>query len=140
MGGTISDNCNNLDKDIWKLCIKEKVWISAERIPGSKNYQADFMSRSINDNTEWELSTELFQKIVKQFSVTPRINLFASHLKKQSKRNVSRHPDPYCYAADAFNFSWKNEIIYAFPSFSMTGRSISKIIRDQSTEIMIVPR
>ena len=62
MGGTISDNCNNLDKDIWKLCIKEKVWISAERIPGSKNYQADFMSRSINDNTEWELSTELFQK------------------------------------------------------------------------------
>ena len=83
---------------------------------------------------------ELVQKIVKQFSVTPRINLFASHLKKQLKRYVSRHPDSYLYAADAFNFSWKNEIIYAFPLFSMTGRSISKIIRDQSTEIMIVPR
>ena len=65
MGGTISDNCNNLAKNIWKFCIKERVWISAEHIPGGKNYIADFMSRSFNGNTEWQLSTELFQKMVK---------------------------------------------------------------------------
>ena len=35
MGGNMSDNCNNLAKDIWKFWIKEKVWISAEHIPGS---------------------------------------------------------------------------------------------------------
>ena len=52
MGGTISDNCNNLAKDIWKFCMKEKVCISAEHIPGCQNYMADFMSRSFNDNTE----------------------------------------------------------------------------------------
>ena len=55
------------------------------------------------------------------------------------KDNVSWHPDPHCYALDEFNFSWKNEIIYAFPPFSMTGKSISKIIKDQSTGIMIAP-
>ena len=86
MRGTISDNCNNLTKDIWKFCIKEKVWSSAEHIPGSKNYIADFMSKSFNDNTEWQLFTDLFQKIVKEFSVTPSIDLFASHLNKQLER------------------------------------------------------
>ena len=44
------------------------------------------MSMSFNDNTEWQLSTELFQKIVKEFSVTPSIDLFASHLNKQLER------------------------------------------------------
>ena len=52
MGGTISDNCNNLAKDIWKFCKKEKAWILLEHISGSENYIADFMSRSFNDNTE----------------------------------------------------------------------------------------
>ena len=55
------------------------------------------MSMSFNDNTEWQLSTKLFQKIVKQFSVTTSIDLFASHLKEQLER--------YFYAVDAFNFS-----------------------------------
>ena len=36
-------------------------------------------------------------------------------------------------------FFWKNKIIYAFPPFSMIGRSILKIIRNQSAGIMIVP-
>ena len=94
------------------------------------------MSRSFNDNTEQQLCTELFQKIVKQFSVTPTI---ACHLNKQLERYVSWHPDPYCYIVDAFNFSWKNEVIYAFPPFSMIDKSILEIIRDQSTGILIVP-
>ena len=63
------------------------------------------MSMSFNDNTEWQPSTELFQKIVKQFSVTTSIDLFASHLKEQLERYVSWHPEPYFYAVDAFNFS-----------------------------------
>ena len=43
MGGAISKNCNDLAKDIWKFCIKEKVWISAENNPESENSIADFM-------------------------------------------------------------------------------------------------
>ena len=91
------------------------------------------MSRSFNDNTEWQLSSGLFQKLVKQFSVTPSIDLLAYHLKKQLERYVSWYPDPYCYAVDAFNFSWKKEMIYAFPPFSIIGRSISKIISQQES-------
>ena len=92
MVGITSDNCNNLAKVIWKFYIK-KVWISVEHIPGSENCIADFMSRSFNDNTEWQLFTELFQKIVKQYSINLSIELFASHLSKQ-ERYVSWHPDP----------------------------------------------
>ena len=63
------------------------------------------MSMLFNYNTEWQLSTELFQKIVKQFSVTTSIDLFTSHLKEQLERYVSWHPEPYFYVVDAFNFS-----------------------------------
>ena len=66
------------------------------------------MFRSFNDNTEWQLSTELLQKMVKQLSVTPSTDLFASHLDKRLERYVFWHPAPYCYAVDAFNFSLKN--------------------------------
>ena len=96
------------------------------------------MSRSFNGNTEWQLSTELFQ-IVKQFSVILSINLFVSHLNNHLEMYVSRNPDPYCYAVDAFKFSWKNEVICAFPPFGTIDRSISKIIRDKSVGIVIVP-
>ena len=63
------------------------------------------MSMLFNYNTEWQLSTELFQKIVKQFSVTTSIDLFTSHLKEQLERYVSWHPEPYFYVVDSFNFS-----------------------------------
>ena len=45
-------------------------------------------------------------KIVKQFSVTPSIDLLASHLNKQ-ERYASWHPDQYCYAVDGLNFFLK---------------------------------
>ena len=86
---------------------------------------------------EWQLSTELFQKILKQFSVTPSIDLFASHVNKQLERHVSWHLEPYCYAVDTFNFSWKNEIVCTFPPFSMTARLILKIIKGYITGIIM---
>ena len=85
--------------------MKEKVCILAEHILGRKISGADFISRSFNDNIEWQLSTKLFQKPAKQFSVIPSIDLFTSHLKKQLERYVSWYHDPCCYAVDAFNLS-----------------------------------
>ena len=31
----------------------ENIWISAAHIPGKQNTIADFMSRSLNENTKW---------------------------------------------------------------------------------------
>ena len=54
--------------------------------------------------------------------------------------HVSWMPDPYCIAVNAFNFSWKTHKIYAFPPFSLVGAAISKLIRDNTIGIMIIPK
>ena len=45
------------------MWISGNIWISAVHIPGKQNTNADFISRSLNENTKWELSAETFKKI-----------------------------------------------------------------------------
>ena len=54
--------------------------------------------------------------------------------------HVSWMPDPYCIAVNAFNFSWKTHEMYAFSPFNLVGAAISKLIRDNTIGIMIIPK
>ena len=47
---------------------------------------------------------------------------------------------PYCIVVNAFNFSWNTHKIYAFSPFSLVGAAISKLITDNTIEIMIIPK
>ena len=47
---------------------------------------------------------------------------------------------PYCIVVNAFNFSWNTHKIYAFSPFSLAGAAISKLITDNTIEIMIIPK
>ena len=49
--GTVSLKCNILSKKIWDLCNENGCWISAEHIPGSHSVAADFMSKTLNEDT-----------------------------------------------------------------------------------------
>ena len=85
------------------------------------------MSRLLNDNPEQKLDRQIFQKILKLFSVKPEIDIFASHLNYQDPTYVSWNPDKNAYAIDPFSISWTNLKFYAFPPFSLIRTSISKI-------------
>ena len=52
MGGSVFEKCNELAKHVWHFCIQENIWISAVHIIGKENTVADYMSRSLSDNTE----------------------------------------------------------------------------------------
>ena len=97
------------------------------------------MSRLLNDNAEWKLDLQIFQKILKLFSVKPEIDIFASHLNYQVLTYVSWNPDKNAYAMDAFSISWANLKFYAFPLLSLIGTSISKIRREMGVGIIIIP-
>ena len=98
------------------------------------------MSRVISDNTEWMLSIKLFKILWDKFQFSPQVDLFATCLNKQIDKYVSWMPDPYCIAVNVLNFSWKTHKIYVFPPFSLVGAAISKIIRDNTIRIMIIPK
>ena len=79
MGGLASNSCNHLAKETWTYCTDQKIWLSAVHIPNT----ADYMSRLLNENTEWRLAPLVFYKIVNLFKITPEIDLFASALNHQ---------------------------------------------------------
>ena len=108
-------------------------------IPGKENNEADYMSRLLNDNTEWKLDALIFQKVLKLFSVKPEIDIFASHLNYQVPTYVSWNPDKNACAIDAFSISWADLKFYAFPPFGLIGTFISKIKREMEVGIMIIP-
>ena len=74
-----------------------------------------------------------FKILCKQFG-TP---LFASRLCHQRPRYMSWRPDPQSIAADALHHDWKNQFCYAFPPFSLIGRVLRKVRKDQ-TKLIIV--
>ena len=80
MEGLVSNSCNCLAKEIWTYCTDQKIWLSTVHIPGKDNNTADYMSRLLNENTEWRLAPFVFHKIMNLFKVTPKIDLFALHL------------------------------------------------------------
>ena len=78
---------------MWQWCIDRDIWITAAHLPGSSNIEADWQSRNISDDKEWQLEQGVFQAIIGVFD-TPCRDLFASRLNKQLDRYVSWHPDP----------------------------------------------
>ena len=139
MGGMKSIALDDLAKTIWHFCIRTNTWLSSAFIPGRENTQADKKSREFDDNTEWMLSPEIFQKIVRKLGFSPSIDLFASRLNKQIHQYCSWQPDPGCIMVNAFHHSWSTLDFYAFPPFSLMGATIAKVIRDQAQGIIIMP-
>ena len=123
------------------ICTEQRldwIWISSSHIPGVEYTMADKMSRVFNGNTEWMLSHKLFKILCDRFD--PQVDLFTTRLNKQIDKCVSWMRDPYCIAVNAFIFSWKTHKIYTFPPFSLVGAAISKLIRDNTIGIMILPK
>ena len=70
-----------------------------------ENNEAHYMSKLLNENIEWKLDPQIFQEILKLFSVKPEIDIFASRLNYQVPIYVSWNPDKNTYVSDAFSIS-----------------------------------
>ena len=115
------------------------ITLSACHIPGRLNVDADRASRTLNVDTEWMLSPQVFNRLCHQFR-TPDIDLFATVLNAQLPIFASWKPDPQAKFVDAFMTPWNNYCLtYAFPPFSMIGRTLQKIRTDNSTTLLIAP-
>lgn len=139
MGGMASPLLDELSSKIWSWCFDRDIFISAQHIPGSHNFDADHMSRNFTDSTEWKLKPEIFTRICRHF-FEPDIDLFASRLNAQLETFVSWSYDPQSSYTDAFSISWSDFNPYIFPPFSLIGKIINKIVHDNvRNAILVVP-
>ena len=112
------------------LCISGNICISAFHIPRKQNAIADFISRSLNENTY----------LVRTFDFEPEIDLFESYLNYQVENYISWFLDPKTKIIDAFSIDRSKKKFYAFLSFSLIGPTLVKIRNNQTSGIMIMPR
>lgn len=138
MGGTRYKKLNLLARTIWQWCEKRKIYIFASYIASSQNFRADFESRRIKSELEWQLSDDAFNYITKKLGC-PDIDLFASRLNAKCKKFVSWKRDPEAFAIDAFTISWRNQFFYAFPPFAIIPQVLQKIKLDKACGILVVP-
>lgn len=137
MGGIQFQHLSDLSRSIWQWCETRNLWLFASYV-NSKNNIADFDSRIVNPDTEWELSDKAFKTVVLHFGM-PQIDLFASRCNAKCDRFISWKPDPDAVAVDAFTVNWGNQYFYLFPPFSLIMKCLRKIIDDNATGIIIFP-
>ena len=137
MGGTRSQQLTQITKSLWEFCLKKRIHLSAEYLPGSKNRIADALSRQYQDSSNWKLNKQLFNQINKQWGPL-KTDLFADRLNAQTAHYYSWKQDPLAAGTDAFLWKW-NEKCYAFPPFCLIGRCLKKIQKDQTSLILIAP-
>lgn len=129
---------HSIARDLWLWCIKKKIHLSVAHVSGADNYQADELSRKVNDDTEWSMSEDIFRQIIEIYP-TLKVDLFASRLSKKLELYVSRFPDHMAYAVDAFSFQWIAHNYYIFPPFSLITRVLQKIVQDKTEAVMVCP-
>ena len=137
-GGMVSKYCNDLAFDIWSWEVKKDIWLSASHVPGVENNIADLKSRYFYDNKEWSLNPYIIEKVCEKFG-KPEIDLFATRLNAKCELYVSFKPNPNAFAVDAFTQNWNDIKGYAFPPFSLIGRILAKIKREEASITVIVP-
>lgn len=130
---------SELARKIWKWCEDRKLWIFASYIPSKENVEADYASRIVNIDTEWELNDNSFKEINNKFGPFS-IDLFASRLNKKCKRFCSRFPNPDATTVDALTIPWNNEKFYAFPPFALIPKTLRKIISDKADGVVVIPK
>ena len=122
MGGR-SLSCSQITWELWVWWAQHGMWLSALHIPGKKNVLADKESREKRSDSEWKLTSRLFECIIPLWEA-PSVGLFASRLNYQLTPFVSWRPDSEAMAMDVFSFNWKGHHFYAFPPFSLINRGI----------------
>ncbi|XP_011702715.1 PREDICTED: uncharacterized protein LOC105458844, partial [Wasmannia auropunctata] len=75
MGGVKFKKLSSLARSIWEWCEEREIYVFASYISSSNNKEADFESRRLDNETEFELSEIAFRKIVRNWGYPERTTL-----------------------------------------------------------------
>lgn len=119
-------------------CLDRKIHLTAAYVPGACNQEADELSRNFNEDTEWSLCLNTFNKILQKFP-DMTVDLFASNSNHKLQKYVSYTPDTQALAVDAFSLHLSNDLFYVFPPSSLVARILQKIEEDGTEAVLVCP-
>ena len=141
-GGTKSFRLTRLTIRLLKFCDWKGIRLVPVHLPGSRNIQADALSRVGQTlATEWAINGQLLHPVFSAWG-TPVIDLFATFANRKLPVFASPFPDQRAKYVDAMSVPWSGMgMVYAFPPFKMLPAVLNKIRRSHNLSvILIAPR
>jgi hypothetical protein len=130
-----------LTRAIFRILQRLDIRFHVSHIPGKENETVDSLSR-MEITGDYALRQEIFGRAIRTLRVLPTIDLFAHALNHKLPRFVAMSGvlSVGAVATDAFAFSWRNEIPYAFPPVQLVGRVLQRIQEEQMSAVVVVPK
>jgi hypothetical protein len=130
-----------LTRAIFKILTTLDIRLHVVHIPGKKNVLMDSLSR-MEITGDYALDMMMFSKAVQLLEVEPTIDLFAHKLNRKLARFVALNGvlAEGAVRTDAFSFSWKGELPYAFPPVQMVGRVLQRVQEEDLQAVVVVPK
>ena len=132
----MSPRATELVKELWLWCLRQRISLKAQHLPGKENVVADRESRVMRDRSDWMLNPAIINQLRKWHQID--INLFASRLTSQLPQYYSWRPDLSAIATDAFAQNWSNTKAYANPPWNLIGRVLAKLQEDRNTQLVLI--
>ncbi|KAL1914582.1 uncharacterized protein VTP21DRAFT_8113 [Calcarisporiella thermophila] len=136
-GGTVSLPLLNIATEIWEICLRHNIQITAEYLPGKRNAEADRESRQKSSQHEWQLPEEAWRFINRNWGEIT-IDLFASRNNTKHPRFFSMKPDPDAEAINALSQRWPTKGAYANPPWILLPRILREISLRELEEIVVI--
>ena len=132
-GGTKSFRLTRLTIRLLKFCDRKGIRLVPVHLPGSRNIQADALSRVGQTlATEWAINGQLLHPVFSAWG-TPVIDLFATFANRKLPVFASPFPDQRAKYVDAMSVPWSGMgMVYAFPPFKMLPAVLNKIRRSHN--------
>ena len=121
--GSTKVQCNAITRNLWLWCISRNMWIKALHLPGSDNIAADKQSRTTGLETEWSVSSTVFDNLNSLFGPFD-VDSFARRINHKLPSYVSWKKDATAWKINAFSVRWSNIYSYAFPPFRLILRCL----------------
>jgi hypothetical protein len=144
MGGRIW-RYDAIARRIWRFLEERDMFMVAFFVPSAEN-RADALTRfGFNRRadriiaSEFKLLPRWFHEACKKLNVFPQIDWFASDDTTQLARFCAWESSANASLFDAFSHSWKTDIGYFFPPFSLIPRVLAKIQNDHAHGLLVVP-
>ena len=141
-GGTKSFRLTRLTIRLLKFCDQKGIRLVPVHLPGSRNIQADALSRVGQTLAmEWAINGQLLHPVFSAWG-TPVIDLFATFANRKLPVFASPFLDQRAKYIDAMSVPWSGMgMVYAFPPFKMLQAVLKKICRSHNLSvILIAPR
>jgi hypothetical protein len=110
-------------------------------MPGKGNVLVDALSR-IEVTGDYALDQGVFQQAVQLLGVVPTVDLFAHKFNNKLPRFVAMDGllAEGAIWTGAFSFTWRGELVYAFPPVQLVGRVLQRVQEENLCAVVVVPK